>query len=197
MASKKQKDKEKEDENAILTRIKKSVDIDFKAAKDNYETAAKMQKLLILDEHFSAAEVARRSDMDKEAVSVPVLSQFCQQLEGELLMNKFYPEVFPSDKKASKVTAKVLEGHLRDIMYKNTAGSKIDDAGVSAIRCGFGAISFDLQYNDERKFNLEVLIESEPNFAEILPDSFAKEADYSDAKHVTKFFRKSKTDFKE
>ena len=194
MAPKKQK--EKEDESAILTRIKKTIDIDIKAAKDNYEIATKMQKLLILDEHFSAEEMTRRSEMDKDPISVPVLSQFCQQLEGELLMNKFYPEVFPSDKKGSKVIAKVLEGHLRDILYKNTAGSKIDDAGVSSIRCGFGAISFDLQYNDERKFDLDVIIESEPNFAEILPDSFSKESDYSDSKHVTKFFRKSKEDFK-
>jgi hypothetical protein len=193
MATKKQK--EKEDETATLSRIKKTVDIDIKAAKDNYETAAKMQELLILDKHFSDAEAARRSDLDKDPISIPVLSQFCQQIEGELLMNKFYPEVFPSDKKASKITAKILEGHLRDILYKNTAGSKIDDAGVSAIRCGFGAISFDLQYNDERKFDLDVVIESEPNFSEILPDSFAKESDYSDAKHVTKFFRKTRADF--
>jgi hypothetical protein len=195
--ARKEKQKDKEDESAILTRIKKTIDIDIKAAKDNYEIALNMQKILILDEHFSAAEVARRSEMDKDPVSIPVLSQFSQQLEGELLMNKFYPQVFPSDKKSSKVIANVLEGHLRDILYKNTAGSKIDDAGVSSIRCGFGAVSFDLQYNEERKFDLDVIIESEPNFSEILPDSFSKESDYSDGKHVTKFFRKSKTDFKE
>jgi hypothetical protein len=107
-----------------------------------------------------------------------------------------FPKASRSDRKGCEAVSKVIEGHIREILYNSKAEEVLDQAAKNIIEAGIGCISVDLVQSEQNKFGVEVKIKSEPNFQAVIPDAMSQERDWSDGQHVTRFFYKTKEEFK-
>ncbi len=190
-------EKEPKDDKELLQKLRKRIETDIKAINQIHKDATEMQYILSLGKHFSSEEdYIERNDQQKDKVILPVLNQYCNKVYGEMTKFKMFPKASRSDRKGCEAVSKVIEGHIREILYNSKAEEVLDQAAKNIIEAGIGCISVDLVQSEQNKFGVEVKIKSEPNFQAVIPDAMSQERDWSDGQHVTRFFYKTKEEFK-
>jgi len=137
-----------------------------------------------------------RDNRNLPCLTIDRLSPAVDQVVGELLQNKPAIKVRPSDKDASKQTAAILAGKVRDIEYKSSSDVVYETAGTSATICGRGWIRVITQYKDETSFEQEIRIKRITNQMSVRWDPSASDYNLDDAGYMFVSKVMSDEDFK-
>jgi hypothetical protein len=112
------------------------------------------------------------------------LTQYIRQVTGQIRALNPAVKVSPGDGKASKDTAEIIEGLVRQIEYQSDAASVYEAAAESAASCGIGHWRIRNDYCDGPTFDQEIKIERIFNPFSVFYDPQAKEPTRSDARFV-------------
>jgi Phage P22-like portal protein len=153
----KKKDADKEFMDQARKNIKRGLDAD----SDMIQKFRYMGKFLMLNEQWDPAERRRRDENRRPMLTLPILKQYCNQVVGELRQGTLNIEVVPSDNKGTYKIAKVLEGHVRDILYNSQADAIFDFAAQSAVYQGLGMFSVSTEDSEVNSFLQEIIIKLE------------------------------------
>lgn len=123
---------------------------------------------------------------DREAAGRPCLTinrlpQFLRQVTGDLRNMNPAVKVIPGDTAASKETAEVIEGIVRQIQYESDASTIYERAGESAAACGMGFFRVLTDYVDENTFDQKICIRSIENQFSVYFDPTARKPTREDA----------------
>jgi hypothetical protein len=114
---------------------------------------------------------------------VPILPQFIHQVVNDMRMNTPSIDVLPAGNGASKETAKIRKGLIRNIEYRSKADAVYDTASEYAVRGGFGFARVDHDYIDDESFLQELKLIRVQNPESVYLDPNYVECDGSDAEY--------------
>lgn len=125
---------------------------------------------------------------ERESASRPVLTinrlpQFARQVTGDIRRLNPAINIIPGDSASSPDTADLIEGLVRQIQHKSDASSVFEGAAESAAQCGMGFFRVRADYEDERSFDQEILIERIYNPFSVYFDPKAKDPTRMDAEY--------------
>lgn len=110
----------------------------------------------------------------------PIVDQIC----GEMEQNEFEIKITPESGDATKESAKLLDGLIRNIEANSKAAAVFNRAGRLMVKSGIDGWHVAQKYVDHNSFDQDLVIESIPNFLDrAWLDSTASEQDGSDARH--------------
>jgi hypothetical protein len=94
-----------------------------------------------------------RIDIGRPALTVDQLSQFVNQVSNNVRMNTPTINIIPNDQKATKQTAEIIKGRVKDIEYNSNADDAYDNAVNSSIKCSIGYIRVDHDWKHGGSFD--------------------------------------------
>jgi Phage P22-like portal protein len=118
---------------------------------------------------------------DKVMLTVNITAQHVNQVVNNIRMNRPQGKVIPSDSRADKQTAMLLEGWMRSIMSATNADECSDNAAALCIRGGVGYSWVVTEFEGDDSFNQVIREYPIRNSLSVLIDPNAKQLDKSDA----------------
>jgi len=125
------------------------------------------------------------------------LTAFRNQVINEIRQAKPEPSVAPRGSGASKNTAKVIEGKVREILYDSDSDLAFIEAAKYAVASSRGVFSLDPEVVNEETGQQVPRVNPVWDPAEILTDPFAMKPDKSDAKWRLRLRAISRIEYKE
>lgn len=142
------------------------------------------------------SERAAREAEGRPTLTFNAMPQYVRKVCGQIRGMNPAIKVAPSDNIASKDTAEIIEGLVREIEYRCDAQSVYEGAAESAVQCGIGHFRIRSDYCDAQSFDQHLLIERIFNSFAVFYDPMAKKPDRSDAEFVFIADEMRKDDFK-
>lgn len=172
--------------NEIIEKAKKRFKRDQRLWSNIYDKSAEDLHFLSDDEfaQWDKADFEERTKTGRPALTVDQLGQFVHQVANDIRMNTPTINVLPSDVNATKDTAEILKGIIREIEYHSNADDVYDTASLNSVKCSIGFIRVDHEYVDG-SLEQQLLIKRVVNPLSCWIDFDSIECDGRDAKHAT------------
>lgn len=122
-----------------------------------------------------------REGQNRPCLTINRLPQFLRQVTGDLRNTNPAIKIIPGDMQASKETAEVIEGIVRQIQYESDATSIYERAGESAAACSMGYFRVLTDYVDDQSFDQKICIRSIENPFSVYFDPTARKSTREDA----------------
>lgn len=142
-------------------------------------------------------DAEKRSKSGRPVLTIDQTAQFVNQVSNDIRMNTPSIDIIPDGGGASRETADIFQGLIRNIEQKSNADSAYDNAVNFAIKCGIGYIRVDHDYTNPMSFDQELYIERVVNPFAVLFDCDSIEPDGSDAKYAYILDKMDLEDYKE
>lgn len=123
-----------------------------------------------------------RKDDKRVCLTVNMTAQHCNQIINNIRQNRPQVKVIPNTQGASKKTAEILSGQIRNIQSASSADDAHDVAAEHAIYGGEGYWRIVTDYESPSSFDQVIKIKQCPNPQSVLIDPDCLEMDKSDAK---------------
>ncbi len=161
----------------VLEALKSSQDADH----DRREKIREIQDFLNAPDGQWEPEIYSRFD-GKPRYTFDMCAPVVEQIWGEMAQNDFDIRVRPLGGEASKETAKLFDGLIRNIETLSDASSVYASAGKKGIKYGFGAWRIMQEWADVDAFDQDLFIKEIQNSVDRLWfDAAATQQDMSDA----------------
>lgn len=134
------------------------------------------------ENQWPETERALRESEGRPCLTFNGLTQYIRQVTGQIRALNPAVKVSPGDGQASKETAEIIEGLVRQIEYQSDAASVYEAAAESAAACSIGHWRIRNDYCDGPTFEQEIKIERIFNPFSVFYDPQAKEPTRSDAR---------------
>jgi len=167
-------DKEAE---SILKEARARFKLAVEAEEENREAALDDLKFLAGEQWSTEAAKLRKG---RPQLTINRLPQFVRQVVNEQRKTRPAIDVIPTDSKAAKPTADVLQGLVRHIERTSRAKIAYDNAFEYAVSCGFGHFRISTKYCDDSGFDQEIVIDRIANPFSVYRDPTSKEPDHAD-----------------
>lgn len=166
-----------EDHSKVLELLRQSQDAD----SDNRERAR--ENWLFLNKTNGQWEPHWWDASDgKPRYSFDMCNPIVDQIAGEMEKSEFSIRVLPKGGDASKDTAKIYDGMIRDIETNSNASEIYNAAGRLMISTGIDGWRIVQKYIDDNSFDQELVIQKVSNFIDrVWFDANSEEQDKSDA----------------
>ena len=117
------------------------------------------------------------------------VSDYVRRIESRWRHNRRMVNYVPSDEATTDDQADLMDGLIRRDMERSGGQDAIDTAVGEMLRCGYGCVLLNTEYEDEGDPDNEaqnVVFTEIPNaYSTVVWDASARRADKADAKHVT------------
>ncbi len=173
--------RQKKAEAELLERMRKRLKRGIDADRHNRTAAIEDLKFGNGDQ-WDEAEKQRRDRLARPCLQVNLLPKFSDQVIGDGRLNRPQIKVRPGNDEADVQTAKIREGHIRQIEYASNAPAIYDYALQCMIEGDRGAWRVLTRYTEENPFLQEVYLERIPNPYTVVLDHTGKSEVYADAK---------------
>lgn len=110
------------------------------------------------------------------------LGAFCNQVVNEIIQNEPAPSVIPRGSGATKETARVIEGRVRQMLYDSDAQLAFGEAAKYAVCSGTGHFRMDPEIIDEETNQQAIRVNPIYDPSTVFTDPFAKKPDKTDAR---------------
>jgi hypothetical protein len=168
--------------------LKEDFYTDWSASEDVRDRANEEYRFVTVDgghwEGFLTDAYENRAKLQMDHTS-----EYVDRTLAQWTQNRQQPNYQPSDEATSDEDADLLDGLYRRDVQRFGGQSAIDTAVKEAMKCGFGALVLNVQYEDEgdsENENQNVTFTEHPNaYSTVVFDSGARTAEKSDATHVT------------
>lgn len=125
--------------------------------------------------------VKRQREIDgRPCLTINRLPSMLRQVLNDARQNKPSIKVHPVDSGATRETAQILDGLIRNIEYTSNADVAYDTALDNAVTGGFGYFRISTDYADDDQFDQDIKIERIANPLNVYGDEKSTEADSSD-----------------
>ena len=125
--------------------------------------------------------VKRQREIDgRPCLTINRLPSMLRQVLNDARQNKPSIKVHPVDSGATRETAQILDGLIRNIEYTSNADVAYDTALDNAVTGGFGFFRICTDYADDDQFDQDIKIERIANPLNVYGDEKSTEADSSD-----------------
>lgn len=133
----------------------------------------------------------------KPRYTFDMVNPIVDQVTAEIEQSDFDIKVSPQSGPASKETAMVLDGLIRNIESMSRAKDIYINAGRGMATCGYDGWMVSHKYADEQSFEQDLVIEPIPNFVDrVWFDPAAYRQDKGDAQYVFLLHPVSKAEYK-
>lgn len=172
---------------AARDRMSEAIDGD---QENRVEAMDDLQKL-VGDQWPEDIRTEREAD-NKPCLTINRLPQFVRQVTGDIRRMNPAINVIPADQKATKETAEIVEGLIRQIEYKSDASSVYEQSAECAAASSIGWFRILNDYEGEDTFDQEILIKRIPNPFSVYCDPSAQMPTREDANYlfITESMRK-------
>jgi Phage P22-like portal protein len=187
--------KKVKDEKKFMETARKNLKRGLESDAMSQQKSKYMAKFLYLNEQWDEAERRKRDENRRSMLTFPILKQFCNQVVNEVRQNTINVEVTPSDNKGTYKIARILEGHIRDILYNNKADAIFDQACQASVFTGLGMFSVSTEDSEVNPFIQDIIIKAEDPET-IIMDPDASSPDLSDSEFWAKTYAMPKERFK-
>ncbi len=168
---------EGKDAEAILKEARERLNLSIDAEDANRKEALDDLRFLAGEQWDSAALKARK---DRPCLTINRLPTFVRQVVNEQRKTRPAIDVIPGDAKASKATADVLQGLIRQIERTSRAQIAYDTSFEQNVSCSFGHFRVKTAYIDDESFDQELQIERIENPFSVYRDPASIQPDHSD-----------------
>lgn len=167
------------DKNVISDALE-SFRLSEEAERDNREAWIDDVKFARLGEQWPEA-VKRQRELDgRPCLTINRLPSMIRQVLNDARQNDPAIKVHPVGHGASRETAKILDGLIRNIEYTSNADVAYDTALEGAAYGGFGYFRISTDYADDDEFDQDIRIERIANPLNVYGDEKSTAADSSD-----------------
>lgn len=135
----------------------------------------------IAGEHWPEEIKNQRKADGRPVITINRCPQIIRNVTNDQRLNRPAIKVYPVDDKADPVTAKILQGLIRQIENESNAEIAYDTAFDNAVKRSYGFWRIVTEYESPISFKQKILIKRIRNPNSVLLDPFAKEKDGSDA----------------
>lgn len=150
------------------------------AASENRERWLEDVKFARLGEQWPEKARKQREKEGRPCLTINRLPSMVRQVLNDARQNKPAIKVHPVGSGATRETAQVLSGLIRNIEYTSDADSAYDNALEGAVYGGFGYFRIVTDYADDDAFDLDIRIERISNPLSVLGDENSTQSDSSD-----------------
>lgn len=170
------------DEQKLLTRIRKRMDLCIQAEADNRKQALEDLKFKSGDQW--PADVAAQRNFDRRpCITVNRLPTFVHQITNDQRQNRPAIDVSPVGDKGDVEVAKMYRGLIRAIERESTADISYDTAFDGAVSNGFGYWRIVTEYESPDTFDQVIRVQRIRNPFTVYLDPNSQEPDGADAKY--------------
>lgn len=180
----------------ILSTARARMDESFTAEQLHRENAEDDLRFVTGDQWPDEERSEREAD-GRPTLTINILAQNVRQVTGQIRALNPAIRVTAADSQASKDTAEIMEGMIRQIEYKSDAASVYEQGAESAAACSMGYWRVRTEYEDGDSFNQEALIERIYNPFSVFFDPMAKHPTRKDARYCFVVEEMAKEDFTE
>lgn len=180
----------------LLRQAVKRMALAVDADRDNREEAHDDMQNLAGRQWPEETKSAREAE-GRPCLTINRLPQFARQVTGDIRNMNPSINILPGDDDATDDVAELLEGLVRHIQYRSDASSVYEGAAEQAAQCGMGHFRIRTDYEDDRSFNQEILIERIHNPFSVYTDPAAKLPTREDAEWRFILESMSADDFRE
>jgi hypothetical protein len=125
--------------------------------------------------------VKRQRELEgRPCLTINRLPSMIRQVTNDARQNKPSIVTHPVDSGATRETAEILNGLIRNIEYTSSADVAYDTALDHAVTGGFGYFIIDTQYADDDTFEQDIVIKRVPNPLSVYGDEKSTGADSAD-----------------
>lgn len=132
---------------------------------------------------WDEADKAQREKDGRPMLTINRMPQFIRQVTGDIRRTNPSVRITAGDNDATKETAEIIEGLVRNVEQSCDASSIYERAAESAAACGIGHWRIRADYEDDYSFNQTVFIESIPNPFAVRWDGASKDPTRKDARY--------------
>ena len=125
-----------------------------------------------------------RESEGKPCLTLNRLPQFVRQVTGDIRRLNPAIKVTPSDNSASKDVAEIMEGLIRQIEQRSDASSVYEQATEQAAASSIGWFRLRTDYESDKSFDQEILIERIRNSFSVYCDPAAQKSTREDADYI-------------
>jgi hypothetical protein len=137
-------------------------------------------RFAMLSDQWPEAVKRQREQDHRPCLTINRLPAFIRQVTNDARMNKPSIVCHPAGDGATKHTALILNGLIRNIEYSSNADIAYDTAMEHAVGGGFGYLRITTQYANDDAFDQDLVIERVANPLSIYGDRHSTAADSSD-----------------
>jgi hypothetical protein len=148
--------------------------------RDNREAAYDDLRFARLGEQWPSNVTTQRQREGRPCLTINKMPAFIRQVVNDARQNKPSIKVHPVDSVADPLTAKILDGLIRNIEYTSSADVAYDTATEHAVGTGFGYFRIGMDYAHEDTFDLDLSIDRVSNQFSVYGDPRSTAADSSD-----------------
>lgn len=178
----------------LLDLARKRMDESYSAEQDHRERAEDDLRMVTGDQWPDAERSDREAD-GRPTLTINLLAQNVRQVTGQIRSLNPAIRVTAADSDASKDTAEIMEGMIRQIEYNSDASSVYEQAAESAAACSMGYWRVRADYADNETFDQELMIERIYNPFSVFFDPMAKHPTRRDARYCFVIEEIGKEDF--
>lgn len=137
-------------------------------------------KFARLGEQWPDGVKRQREIEGRPCLTINRMPAMIRQVTNDARQNKPSIVTHPVDSGATRETAEILNGLIRNIEYTSSADVAYDTALDHAVTGGFGYFIIDTQYADDDTFEQDIVIKRVPNPLSVYGDEKSTGADSSD-----------------
>ncbi|MCI5040033.1 MAG: hypothetical protein MRY81_10145 [Donghicola eburneus] len=167
-------------QDPIVKTAKKRMAEAIDADGENRERSLEDLKFLVGDQWPEEVKKERES-AGKPCFTINRMPQFVRQVTGDIRRLNPAINIVPANDEASKETAEIIEGLIRQIEYKSDASSVYEQTAESAAACAIGWFRVRHDFESDESFNQEILVERIRNPFSVYCDPAAEDPTRSDA----------------
>lgn len=168
------------EEQKILTRARKRMDLAIKEEKPNRDAAEDDLKFYNNDQWPASIRAQREFDQ-RPCLTINKLPTFVNQVTNDVRQNRPAINVSPVGDRGDPEVAKMFAGMIREIERKSVADIAYDTAFATTARAGFGYWRIVTEYEKPNSFNLVATIKRIRNPFTVYLDPAHQEPDGSDS----------------
>ncbi len=180
MANKKNDEENKSDNESVVDRAKKRLQIADDYWHDIYKAAADDHKFCA-GEQWPEELKKRRDARNQPSLVINKINQSVKQVTNDQRQNRPSIKVSPVDDKADIETARIRQGLIRHIERTSGADAAYDTGFEQSAKGGIGFYRIITDYCNPLSFDQDVLIKRVPNFESVKLDPAFQEPDGSDS----------------
>lgn len=170
------------DDEAVIERAKKRLQIAEDYWKDIYKAAEEDSKFCA-GEQWPEDLKRRRDARSQPSLVINKINQSVKQVTNDQRQNRPSIKVSPIDDNADVETARIRQGIIRHIERSSGADAAYDTGFEQAAKGGIGFYRITTAYCNPYSFDQDILIRRVPNYLNCLLDPAFQEPDGSDAGH--------------
>lgn len=178
-----------------LPRLKEAVENWYNYFKDNFDTFHKTRSF-VFRSTLTADDISILESLKRPQLEFNILEAYVSRLRGEF--SKQEPSLEVSSMEGTQVdpnTVKVVEDHIRSIMFAADKNSTQYQVYTDILTGGFSAIKFWTEYRNEMAFEQDICWDRTYDPTLTVFDPMARQPHKGDGNHCAELFPMRKKDF--